>query len=330
MKKVLFIPGDGVGPEVVATTIQAINTLTDQIEFVPGEAGLECYNSTGYALPLHTLDAMAECDAILLGTIAESPNDKGYRNPEEEIIRRLDLTANVRRIKGLTPTIGDHLTNTLVFSNNENMSSIVELEDMDGITKQIRMNYHTVRNICDIAKRVGQRYGRKKATCIHGGYMFNADQVFMHTFYDIMKNSGMELYQEEINEAVAKMVSGDPEYEIIVTLESYRKIVGDAISAKIGGTYLSASMDYGGDVAMFKPAHGPQTGLKDRNFADPIGSMMSGVMMLEFLGFSEESDRLEEAIISACKRGYLPKDLGGECGTYDFGQQVVRYCLNPN
>ena len=330
MKRVLIIPGDGVGPEVVATTVQAINSLTDQIEFVSADAGLECYRSTGYALPISTLDELADCDAILLGTIEDDPEEKGYRNPEDEIIRRLNLRTNVRRIKGLTPGLGNPDMNTLIFSNNENMNSIVEMDDMDGITKQIRMNYHTVRSICETARKNALRYGRKKAACIHGGYMFNADNRFMQTFYEVMAGSGLETKAEQINESVAGIVAGDTSYEIIVTLESYSKIIGDALSVKIGGTYLSASMDYGGDVAMFKPSHGPQLTLVNRNCVDPIGSMMSGVMMLEFLGFAEESDRLQDAIISSCKRGYLPKDLGGEYGTYDFAQQVVKYCENPN
>ena len=330
MKRVLVIPGDGVGPEVVAATVQAINALTDQIEFVTEEAGLECYNSTGYALPIPTLDAMSDCDAILLGSIAASPETKGYRDPEDEIIRRLNLTTNVRRIKGLTPALGDPDMNVLIFSNNENMNSIVEMDDMDGITKQIRMNYHTVRTICTIARKNALRYGRKKATCIHGGYMFDADNRFMQTFYDTMVNSGLEVDSEQINESVAQLVTGEMPYEIFVTLESYRKIIGDALAARIGGTYITASMDYGGEVAMFKPDHGPLQKLVDSNSVNPIGSMMSGVMMLEFLGFEKESDRLQDAIISCCKRDYIPKDLGGEYGTYDFAQQVMKYCENPN
>ena len=330
MKSVLVIPGDGVGPEVVATTVQAINTLTDQIEFVSADAGLECFNNTGYALPISTLDGLTECDAILLGTIASSPDTKGYRDPEDEIIRRLSLTTNVRRIKGLTPALGNPEMNTLIFSNNENMNSILELDDMDGITKQIRMNYHTVRNVCEIARNHAVRYGRRKATCIHGGYMFRADNHFMQTFYDVMAGSGLDVTAEQINESVAKLVEGKTDYEIIITLESYSKILGDGLSASIGGTYLTASMDYSSDVAMFKPTHGPQLALVNGNRVNPIGSMMSGVMMLKYLGFHDESVRLEDAIISACKRGYMPKDLGGEYGTYDFAQQVVKYCENPN
>ena len=98
MKRVMIIPGDGVGPEVVSATHKVLTELTDEIEFLRFDAGLKYYKEQGYSMSRALLDAAKDCDAILLGTIMDS-DERGYLNPEEELKRFLGLTAHIHRTK---------------------------------------------------------------------------------------------------------------------------------------------------------------------------------------------------------------------------------------
>ena len=79
MKKVLVLPGDGIGPEVISATVQAINILTDEIEFRTENIGLEYFREKGRAIPKSVINSITEYDAVLLGTISDAPEEKGYK-----------------------------------------------------------------------------------------------------------------------------------------------------------------------------------------------------------------------------------------------------------
>ncbi len=332
MKKIMVIPGDGIGPEVVSATVQAITSLTDEFEFIQGDAGLNYFrrNSKGLSISRETTDNLKECDAVLLGTIEHGWDERGYRNPEMELIQRFDLQINVRRIRNVIPGIGKDDESAIVVSNNSTPGTITEMEDYDGYTKQIRMQTKTCKRILDVTKIMAEEYRKNTISCIHSGHLFReSDMTFLQMFYDELHDSEIELLNKPLDEWMSDIILGEKETSIIATLECYAKIVGDTLSAAMGERHLSASMDLGEDFAIFKPSHGTNPHMAEANYANPTASIMSGVMLLKYFGMDEESNILQDAVRSAYKRGFDTKDVGGSTGTYDFANQVAKYCQNP-
>ncbi len=330
MKKVLVLPGDGIGPEVISATVQAINILTDEIEFRTENIGLEYFREKGRAIPKSVINSITEYDAVLLGTISDAPEEKGYRNPDIELAHILNLQTSVRQIKSIHPELGNMGVNAIMVSNNVHMTFIQEMDDVDGIMREISMPFDICRKICEDAKLIALDSGRKKVTCIHGNHLFkNSDTKFMQIFYDVFSSSGLELENETVVDAVAKIASGKQDYDMIVTLELYSKIIGDALSAHMGGTYLTPIVDLGDDVAIFRPSHSENKQITSINYANPTASLLSGALMLEYFEMHDEAEILRDAVVSAYKRGYEPRDVGGEYGTFDFTDEIIKYCNNP-
>lgn len=330
MKKVLVLPGDGIGPEVISATVQAINILTDKVEFVTENIGLEYFRDKGRTIPKTVINSIEEFDAILLGTIADAPEERGYRNPDVELAQILDLHTSVRYVKSIHPELGNMDVDAVIVSNNVYLSHVTEMDDRDGINREIPLQFEMCRKLCENAKEFAIGSGRKKVTCIHGNHIFkNSDTKFMQIFYDVFSGSGLELENETIVDAVAKIASGKQDYDFIVTLELYSKILGDALSAYIGGTYLTPIVDLGSDVAVFRPSHGVNPHLTSINYANPTASLLSGALLLEYFEMGKEAEILRDAVVSAYKRGYEPRDIGGEYGTFDFAEEIMRYCKNP-
>lgn len=330
MHKVLLLPGDGIGPEVVSATVQAIEALTDQVEFVTADAGRRCYESTRRSMAPEAMDAIAECDAVLMGAFAPAPDIRDYRDPEDEILRRIDAKAEVRRIKKLAPSVGRAEIDCYIVTNRYDAATVSEMEDVDGITRQARMQYHLCRRAFETASAIAGRTGRRRIRCITGGSMFAmTDRKFSELFRETLDPQGMELSDGTMAMASRWASDGRVDFDIAVVPEVYYSILGDGLAAATGGTYLSGEMAPGNGCALFKPSHGHAPELADLNCANPTGSLMSGSMMLRYLGLREEADTLAEGVTAAYKRGYMPKDLGGDVGAFDFGRQVARYCENP-
>ena len=326
MKRVMIIPGDGVGPEVVSATHKVLTELTDEIEFLRFDAGLKYYKEQGYSMSRALLDAAKDCDAILLGTIMDS-DERGYLNPEEELKRVLGLPAHIHRTKDVVPGLASRSVDTYVITPNEIINPITEMEDVDGITRHVRMQYHNSKTVFNTAVTLARQLGMKRITCVNYTSLFKMTSIrYRDGFYSTLSKSGLDLSDMDIEEFAPSIIKGDATYDVITTPLVYSHMVDSVLASLVGGMHLTAIEDYDRESAVFKPAHGPMPELAGMDRVNPIGSMMSGSMMLKHFGMFEESDILEEAITSACRRGYMTPDLGGQSSRTEFIDQVLSFC----
>ena len=326
MKKVMIVPGDGVGPEVVSATHKVLTVLTKDIEFIRFDAGLRYYKEQGYSMSRALLEAAKDCDAILLGTITDS-NERGYVNPEYELIRFLGLTARVHRIASVVPDIAIDDIDTYIITPNEISNPITEMEDVDGITRNVRMQYRNSKTVFDTASEIGEHLGLKEITCVNYSDLYKmTGERYRDGFYESLKKKGFTLSDMTVEQFMPTMIKKNKKFEIITTPLVYSHLISSALVTVAGGLNITAVEDYDRDSAVFKPAHGPMQEIAGTDKVNPIGSLMSGAMMLKHFGMFAEAKTLEAAIRSASRNGYLTEDMGGHMSRTELMEKIVSYC----
>ncbi len=323
MKKVMIIPGDGVGPEILSATHKALTALTDKLEFTRFDAGLKYYKEQGYSMSRALLDAAKDCDAVLLGTIMKS-DERGYVDPEEELIRFLGLTSRIHRIKSVVSSKAAREMDTYIVTPNEIINPITEMEDVDGITRHVRMQYHNSKIVFGTAAYIAENLGLKRITCVNYSDLYNMTCIrYRDSFHNELGRTGLDLEDMYIEEFGPKLIQEDASFELITTPLVYSHMVSSMLASLIGGMHLTAVEDYDRDSAVFKPAHGPMPEISGMDKVNPIGSLMSGSMMLKHFGMFKESAKLEKAIETTCREGYLTADMGGKSSRSEFIDRVI-------
>lgn len=323
MKRVMIVPGDGVGPEVVSATHKALTALTDELEFIRFDAGLKYFKEQGNSMSRALIDATRDCDAILLGTIMDS-KERRYLNPETELRRFLGLSTSIHRIKNIVPGAGTGQLDTFLVTLNEIVNPFTEMEDVDGVTRHVRMQYHNARAVFETAAKVAGLHGRKDIVCVNYSefYSMTSDR-YRAVFHEVLDNSGLDLRDVNVEGFMTDIIKGKRDYGVIAVPLVYSRMVGTSLSSIIGGTHLTAISDYDSDIALFKPVHGPLPEIAGRDVVNPIGSMMSGSLMLRHFGMFDEASKLENAIETACRKGYMTEDLGGRSSRSEFVEHVL-------
>ncbi len=328
-KKVAVLPGDGIGPEIVSSAVAVINTLVSDIELINGDMGYDCYKRTGEALPRITMDLIDECDAILVGSVNDPDNDRLFRNPLNDIKKRLDLFAEVRSVTKIVPNIGmiGDIEATFIKENDEGMFNITEIDELDGATLTKRVSYSGSKRLCQFARRIMEKMKANHITCVHKADTYKlTDGLFLNTFRDVMKDSDIEYDDMKADEMASYIMSNPRNVNFVISVSPYGDILSEEAASLSGGTHLVPTAILGEKKGLFKPRHGPQTKMEGLNIVNPTAALLSASLMLDYLGYREESGILKESIRSAYKRGYRTPDLGGDTGTYDFTTQVVKIC----
>ena len=328
-KKVAVLPGDGVGPEIVSSAVAVINTLVSDIELINGDIGYDCYKRTGEALPRITMDLIDECDAMLVGGIDDAVGDRLFRNPLNDIKKRLDLFAEVRSVMKLVPDLGiiGDIDATFINENDAGMFNVTEIDELDGATLSKRVSYSGSKRICQFARELMERKGEKHITCVHKNDLYRlTDGLFLNTFHEIMDGSDIEYDDMRADEMASYIMSNPRNVNYVVSVSPYGDILSKEAGSLSGGVQLVPTALYSDKKALFKPLHGPNVVMEGLNIVNPTAALLSAAMMLDYLNYNDQADILRESIRSAYKRGYRTPDIGGETGTYDFTTQVVQIC----
>ena len=328
-KKVAVLHGDGIGPEIVSSAVAVINTLVSDIELINGDMGYDCYKRTGEALPRITMDLIDECDAILVGSINNPESDRLFRNPLNDIKKRLDLFAEIRPVSKIVPNIGmiGDIEATFIKENDEGMFNITEIDELDGATLTKRVSYSGSKRLCQFARRTMERMKADHITCVHKADVYKlTDGLFLNTFRDVMKDSDIKYDDMKADEMASYIMSNPRDVNFVISVSPYGDILSEEAATLSGGTHLIPTAILGEKKGIFKPLHGPETMMEGLNIVNPTAALLSASLMLDYLGYGEEANTLKESIRSAYKRGYRTPDLGGDTGTYDFTTQVVKIC----
>ena len=321
--KIAVIPGDGIGKEVMQATIDVLDALDIDFEYAYGEAGDECLEKTGTALPDETLNIIRDSDACLFGAAGESAADVIVKIRQE-----MKMFANLRPVKSYpnTNALFDNVDFMIVRENTEGMYIADEesYTDEGAVARRI-ITEKAERRIIEYAFNYARDNNKSKVTAVHkANVLKKTDGLFKEIFYDVAKDYPEIATEDYYVDATAMYLITQPEsFEVIVTTNLFGDILSDEGAGLVGGLGLIPSANIGEDAALFEPVHGSAPDIAGKNIANPIAMMLSAVMMLRYLGENEAADRFEAAVLTVLNEAdTLTGDLGGSATTSELAGEV--------
>src|SRR5215210_6391937 len=345
MKRIAVIPGDGIGPEVVREAVRVLRHLQQtkglELELVHFDWGSEKFLTEGVSLPAGALENLSqEFDAILAGAFGD-PRVPSNKHAEDILLgmrRGLDLYINLRPVRlldaRLTPlrnaTVDD--IDFVVFRENTEgaycgAGGFLKKGTADEIATQDELNTRRgVERIVIAAFEYARVNGRKRVTMADKSNVqrFGGD-LWQRVFKEVAADySDIEANHQYVDAMAMFMVLDPSQYDVIVSNNLFGDILTDLGAAVQGGLGLAASGNiHPGRVSLFEPVHGSAPPLAGKGIANPIGSILTLAMMLEYLGFQTLSNEIEDAVRSAISANETTRDLGGQLSTEQAGAAIV-------
>ena len=321
--QIAVIPGDGIGKEAMEAAIYILDSLDIDFEYVYGEAGDECLEKNGTALPTETLDIIRNADACLFGAAGETAADVIVKIRQE-----MKMFANLRPVKAYpnTNSLSDDIDFMIVRENTEGLYIAGEesYTDEGAIARRI-ITRQAEERIIDYAFKYAKENNKTKVTGVHkANVLKKSDGLFREIFYEVAERYPEIESEDFYVDATAMYLITQPEnFEVIVTTNLFGDILSDEGAGLVGGLGLIPSANIGEDGALFEPVHGSAPDIAGQNKANPIAMMLSAVMMLRYLGENEAADKFDAAILKVLNdANVLTGDLGGSATTMELAEEV--------
>jgi 3-isopropylmalate dehydrogenase len=343
-KRVAVIPGDGIGPEVITEAVRILEHLREthgvELALTHFDWGAERYLRDGVTLPEGALEMLAaDFDAILAGAFGD-PRVASNKHAEDILLgmrRGLDLYINLRPVRlldqRLTP-LRERAPADLDFvvfrENTEGAycgaGGFLKRGTPDEIATQEELNTRRgVERIIVAAFEYARAHGRRRVTMADKSNVqrFGGD-LWQRVFKEVAARfDGIEANHQYVDAMAMFMILDPAQYDVVVTNNLFGDILTDLGAALQGGLGLAASGNiHPGRVSLFEPVHGSAPPLAGKSVANPVGSILTAAMMLEYLGSDGASRAVEEAVGEALVQGETTRDLGGTLSTAEAGAAI--------
>ncbi len=338
--KIAVLPGDGIGPEIVAQAVKVLNALDLNIEMTEAPIGGAGYETAGDPLPDATLKLAKEADAVLLGAVGDWKYDKLERHlrPERGLLRirkELNLFANLRPallypelasastlkpevVSGLDIMIVRELTGDIYFGQPRGISTL-ENGEREGINT-MRYSESEIRRIGRVAFDIAMKRN-KKVCSVDKANVLETTELWRQVMIELSKDyPEVELSHMYVDNAAMQLIRAPKQFDVMVTGNIFGDILSDEASMLTGsiGMLPSASLD-ANNKGMYEPSHGSAPDIAGKDVANPLATILSAAMMLRYT-FNDEANaqRVENAVKKALAQGYRTADIWTE-GTNKVG-----------
>lgn len=324
---ITLLPGDGIGPEVIAAAEAVLRALPLEFEFTRAEIGLSAYERLGTPLPDSTLEAIRRSHAALFGAVTTPPNVPGYFSPVVRMRQRLDLYTNLRPIRSIPhPSSRPNIDLLIVRENTEGLYSGIERVEDDGnraITERVITRTGSER-ILRKAFNLARQTGRTKVHVVHKANVLRQTcGLFRQVALEIAPEyPEIEMLEMLVDTCAMELVRAPEQFQVIVTTNLFGDILSDEACMFVGGLGVAASANIGADAAVFEPVHGSAPPLVGTGKANPTATFFAAAMMLEHLGEMEQAARLRNAVEACIAQGQVTPDLGGTLTTGEMTEAV--------
>jgi isocitrate dehydrogenase (NAD+) len=334
-----LIPGDGIGPEIVAATLAALDALGAPFEWDRQIAGLEGVTTAGDPLPKATLDSIRRTRLALKGPL-ETPSGGGYRSSNVRLREEFKLYANLRPALTIVPG-----------GRYDQIDLVVVRENLEGLYighehfVQIDDDPHAVAMATGINTRAGCRHileyafehaiatGRKKITIVHKANIMKAlTGIFKETaeqMYEASYKGRIEMDTIIVDACAMKLVLNPWQFDVLVTTNLFGDILSDLVAGLVGGLGMAPGANIGKDAAIFEAVHGSAPDIAGKNMANPTALLLAAAMMLDHVKLTDMATRLRQAIDATLNIDLVRTgDLGGSASTTTFTQALVNRIKN--
>lgn len=329
MPKICVIPGDGIGPEVIDSTLSVLESMHLDLKFERTEVGSQSFEKHGTYLTDESMTLATESDAILFGALT-TPKKKDYVSPLLMLRWNLELYANVRPARAINPEFClVPLDVVIVRENTEGLYGAAERE-LDGkvVTERV-VSELACERVIEFAFQYAVAKARSKVTCVHkANILKTSDEMFKKIFYGKAVNYAFynKIKSDDcLVDAAAMYLCKEPNrFDVLVTLNLYGDILSDEVAGLTGGLGFAPSANIGKEHALFEPVHGSAPEIAKKDLANPTGAILSAAMMLEHLNMPDKAALIRESIDAIYRdKNKWTKDVGGNCGTEEFTWHVI-------
>lgn len=342
--RIALLPGDGIGPEVVGEAVKVLSAVQPSLEgvafeFTEYEVGAAEFLRAGDPFPETTFEQCRGADAILLGAMG-LPSIRGPGGveiaPQLDLRERLELYAGVRPIHlfhaSHTPLKGHEaggLDLLIVRENTEGAFWSRKQQtppDADVVEDQIHISRRGAERICRAAFREAIRR-RGKITLVDKSNVLPSMAFFRRVFDEIAEEfHEVEAERIYIDAAALYLVKQPERFDVIVTENLFGDILSDLAAGLVGGMGMAPSADIGENHAVFQPSHGSAPDIAGQGIANPIATILSAAMMLDWLGTETRrgATLIQEAVQTVlADSGNRTRDLGGSLLTTEMTGAIV-------
>ncbi|MEM0313005.1 MAG: isocitrate/isopropylmalate dehydrogenase family protein [Candidatus Bathyarchaeia archaeon] len=337
--KIVIIPGDGIGPELTEATLKVLEAVQKMfglnLNMVEAEAGDDCFNKCGVALPEETIQKIKSSHTCLKGPVGETAADVIVK-----LRLMFDLYANIRPIKAYLPKISVRPDIDFVFvrENTEDVYRGLEFSLGDAaVCMRIisrRGSERIARKAFEIARR---RNKKKKVTAIHKANVMRLTcGLFANVCREVAKQYPDVAFEEQYVDAAAMRLIKEPQnYDVIVTTNMFGDILSDEAAQLVGGLGMAPGANVGDNFAIFEPIHGSAPTRAGKQTANPCSMILAAKMMLEWLG-EQHGDAactmaalaVEKAVTNTLNSERVVPDLGGNAKTIEMGEAIAEEIIN--
>lgn len=325
---ITLIPGDGIGPEIVAATVRIIEASGVEIDWETQVIGAQALEKTGVTLPDNAVDSIKKNKVALKGPLT-TPVGKGFTSVNVGLRKVLDLYANVRPIRALPniPCKYPNLDIVIVRENTEDLYAGLEHVVVPGVVESIKViTEKASTRISRYAFEFAKNENRKKVTAVHkANIMKLSDGLFLESFYNVAKEyPEIQADDKIIDNCCMQLVLNPQQFDVMVMENLYGDIVSDLCAGLIGGLGLAPGANIGEIGAVFEAVHGSAPDIAGQGVANPTAILMSAILMLKHIGEREAAENIERAMLEVFAEGTtITRDLGGSASTIDFASAIV-------
>jgi 3-isopropylmalate dehydrogenase len=347
--KLVVLPGDGIGPEIMAATVQVLEAASDRfglgLQLMHDVTGRESLQRHGATVTPALLEKVLAADGLMLGPTATyefKDEAKGEINPSKFFRKSLDLYANIRPARtypGMPARLGE-FDLVVVRENTEGFYSDRNIESGSSemlITPDVVVSLRRITRVC--CERIARSAftlamaRRKHVTIVHKA---NVLKIGDGMFIDICRQVAREFPQVQVDDFIvdammAHVVRSPRRFDVIVTTNMFGDILSDLTAELSGSLGLGGSLNAGSSHAMGQAAHGSAPDIAGQDIANPFSLILAAGMLLGWHGqrkgsrnFADASAAIERAAAAAVAARETTRDVGGSLGTREAGAAFAR------
>jgi isocitrate dehydrogenase len=333
--RVTIAYGDGIGPEIMAATLEVMNAAGAQLEYDEIKIGQDVYlKGEESGMEPGAWDILRR-NKIFLKAPITTPQGGGYKSLNVTVRTTLGLFANVRPCRAYTPYVESHFPNmdlVVIRENEEDLYAGIEHQQTNEVVQCLKLvSRPGCEKIVRYAFEYARAYGRKKVTCMTKDNIMKLSDGLFHKVFDEVSKEYPDIESNHfIIDIGAAMLADRPEmFDVIVTLNLYGDIISDITAQVAGSVGLGGSANVGENFAMFEAIHGSAPDISGKDLANPSGLLHAACLMLVHAGQPKVAEKIMNALLKTLEDGIHTGDIYSEkltsqrAGTKAFAQAVI-------